>query len=150
MGILKDKLSQPEMRPRLIADCVTLVDQEVASKSGVTGFMIKGGYKAFTTIMPRMVENAVDVLLDEFLVVLDRHYDTYSKAVPDKKTPFESWAKARDVTIAEDLLKITDEIMNRSSKTAIKKIYSGMRKVAQRNVADAVPGIGRLVTKNLA
>ncbi len=149
MGILKEKFSPPEQRPLLIADCVKLVDSEVAAKSGVTGLMIKGGYKAFTTIMPRMVENAVDVLLDEFVVVLDRHYDTYLKAIPDKKTPFEAWAKNRDVTIADDLLKITDEIMNRSNKTAIKKIYSGMRKVAQKNVAEAVPGIGRLVMKNM-
>lgn len=147
MGILKDKLSQPERRPQIIADCVRLVDGEVASKSGVTGLMIKAGYKAFTTIMPRMVENAVDVLLDEFVVVLDRHYDAYLNAEPEKKTPFDSWAKKRDTVIADDLLKITDEIMNRSNKNAIKKIYSGMRKVAQRNVADAVPAIGRLVLK---
>jgi len=150
MGVLKDKLSQAERRPQLITDCVKLVDSEVASKSGVTGLMIKSGYKMFTTIMPRMVENAVDVLLDEFLVVLDRHYDAYLKAVPDQKTPFESWAKSRDSLIADDLLKITDDIMNRSNKTAIKKIYAGMRKVAQRNVAEAVPGIGRLVSKHMA
>jgi hypothetical protein len=148
MGILKDKLGVPEKRPTVIADCVKLVDDEVASKSGVTGLMIKGGYKAFTTIMPRMVENAVDVLLDEFIVVLDRHYEAYLKAVPDKKTSFGAWAKNRDSVIADDLLKITDAIMDRSNKTAIKKIYSGMRKVAQRNVAEAVPGIGRLVERH--
>jgi hypothetical protein len=149
MGILKDKLSQPEKRPQLVADCVKLIDGEVASKSGVTGLMIKAGYKAFTTIMPRMVENAVDVLLDEFVVVLDRHYDTYLKADPEKKTPFDSWAKRRDAVIADDLLKITDDIMNRSNKNAIKKIYSGMRKIAERNVADAVPAIGRLVCRQI-
>lgn len=148
MGILKDTLGKPEKRPQVVADCVRLVDGEVASKSGVTGLMIKAGYKAFTTIMPRMVENAVDVLLDEFVVVLDRHYDAYLKAEPEKRTPFDAFAKKRDAVIADDLLRITDDIMNRSSKHAIKKIYAGMRKVAERNVAEAVPGIGRLVMKH--
>ena len=147
MGVLKDYLSQPDKRPQIISDCAKLVDGEVAAKSGVTGLMIKGGYKAFKAIKPTMVENAVDHLLDDFAVVLDRHYETYLGADPGRRVPFDAWAKNRDAVIADDLLKVTDGIMERSNKVAIRKIYMGLRKVAQRNVAEAVPAVGRLAIK---
>jgi hypothetical protein len=150
MGILKERLSQPEKRPQVITDCAKLVDAEVAAKTGVTGLMIKGGYKAFKAIKPSIVENAVDHLLDDFAVVLDRHYDAYLAADPGKRVPFDAWAKNRDAVIADDLLKVTDGIMERSNKVAIRKIYTGMRKIAQRNVAEAVPAIGRLSMKHAA
>ena len=147
MGILKEKLSQPSSRPQIISDCVRLVDGEVAAKSGMTGLMIKGGYKAFKAIMPTIVENAVDHLLDDFAVVLDKHYESYIAADPGKRVPFDAWAKNRDAVIADDLLKVTDGIMERSNKVTIRKIYQSLRKIAQRNVAEAVPAIGRLAIK---
>ena len=51
--------------------------------------------------------------------------------------------RARD----DDLLGVTDAIIARSSKTALKKIYNGLRKIAERNVAQAVPAVGRLIDK---
>jgi len=147
MGVLKEKLSQPEKRPQIISDCAKLVDGEVAAKTGVTGLVIKGGYKTFKAIKPTIVENAVDHLLDDFAVVLDKHYETYVAADPGKRIPFDVWAKNRDAVIADDLLKVTDGIMERSNKAAIRRIYKGLRKVAQRNVAEAVPAIGRLAIK---
>ncbi|MDJ0762017.1 MAG: hypothetical protein QNJ97_03430 [Myxococcota bacterium] len=150
MGILKDKLMEDGIRPTLIADCVALVESEVASKKGVTGLMIKGGYKAFKAIKPKIVAEAVDHLLDDFVGVLDRHYDAYQEQHPDGSPPFDTYAVSRDTRIADDLLGITDDILNRSNKTALKKIYQGMRGVAERNVAQAVPGIGRLVQKHVA
>lgn len=150
MGVLKDKLSLPERRPQILDDCAKLVDAEVAAKSGVTGFMIKGGYKAFKAIKPTIVRDAADHLLDDFASVLDTHYELYLSADPSKRVPFDAWAKNRDAMIADDLLKVTDGIMERSSKTAIKKIYKGLRTVAQRNVAEAVPAIGRLSVKHVS
>jgi hypothetical protein len=150
MGILKDKLAVAEQRPQIISDCAKLVDAEVAAKTGVTGLMVKGGYRAFKAIKPTIVDNAVDHLLDDFAVVLDKHYETYLAADPGKRVPFDAWAKNRDAAIADDLLKVTDGIMDRSNKAAIRKIYQGLRKTAQRNVAEAVPAIGRLAMKHVA
>jgi hypothetical protein len=150
MGVLKDKLSVPERRPQIIEDCARLVDGEVAAKTGVTGIVIKTGYKAFKALKPTIVKEAVDHLLDDFATVLDRHHESYLAAEPERRTPFDAWAKKRDSVIADDLLKITDGMMDRSSKTAIKKIYKSLRNVAQRNVAEAVPAIGRLVIKHVA
>ena len=76
--------------------------------------------------------------------------DRTAETDPGKRTPFDAWAKNRDAVIADDLLKITDGMMDRSNKNAIKKIYKGLRNVAQRNVAEAVPAIGRLSIKHVS
>ncbi len=149
MGILKDIMLEPAKRPEIIKDCSRLVDSEVAAKRGLVGLMVKGGYKAFKAIKTGIVESAVDHLLDDFTVVLDKHYDKYLADEPSKVTSFDRWSQKRDAMMANDLLSVTDDIMDRSNKKALKKIYHGLRKVAQRNVAEAIPGVGRLVMKHM-
>jgi hypothetical protein len=149
MGIVKEKLLEETNRPKVVDDCARLVDGEVAAKRGVTGFMIKGGYKAFKALKPRIVHDAVEHLLDDFTGIIDDHYEEYLGQHEEQTVGFDAWAKRRDERIAEDLLGVTDRMMERSTKTAIKKIYKGLRGVAKRNVCDAVPAVGRLVIKHV-
>ena len=148
MGVLREKIADPGVREVVIKDCVNVVDGEVAAKKGVTGMMIKGGYRAFKTIKPGIVEEAVRHLLDDFSDVLDKKYEAYCQDEPDRDQTFEQWASRRDTQIADDLLGITDDIMNRTSKIALQKIYKGLRGVAQKNVSVAVPAVARLVMKH--
>ena len=145
MGVVKDRLLDEGARPAVISDCVRLIDQEVASKRGVGGVMIKGGYKAFKKFKPSIVKDAVEALLESFTEVLDGVYEDYQK--DDVSTPFDVWAGRRKSSIANSLLGITDSIMGETDKAAVKKIYGGMRKIGQKNVEEAVPGISRLVIK---
>ena len=149
MGIVVDKLLKEDVRPVVVDDCVQLVDDEVAAKKGLSGKMIRVGYKAFIKIKPGIVKKAVEHLLDDFAGVLDRHYEEYEKADPDRGEAFSAWAARRDSRIADDLLKITDDIIARSDKGAIKKIYKSLRGTAQRNVAEAVPRVGDLVARHV-
>ena len=150
MGVLQAKLTDDGARKLVIQDCVKVVDEEVAAKKGVTGLVIRGGYKTFKAIRPTIVEEAVVHLIDDFAEVLDRHYDEYQADEPDSGRSFEQWAQGRDARIADDMLGITDAIINRSNKTALKKIYGGLRTVAQKNVAQAIPAVARLVTKHVS
>lgn len=147
MGIVQDKLLQTDIRPSVIVDCAGLVDSEVAAKRGVTGIMIKGGYKAFKAIKPNIVEQAVDHLLDDFVAVLDKLHTEYSGDGSDATGGFDSWLTANRVRVADSLLGVTDNIMEQSKKQALKKIYSGLRGIAQKNVAEAVPNVGKLAVK---
>jgi hypothetical protein len=144
MGALTDRLLETGTRPKVVTDCVALVDGEVAAKKGVTGMVIKTGYKAFKALKPTIVKEAVEHLLDDFVKVIDGHYGEFAES---GGSSFERFAVSRDTRIANDLLGITDAIIDKSDKTALKKIYHGLRKVAERNVAQAVPAIGRLVDK---
>lgn len=145
MGVVKDRLLDEGVRREVISDCVKLIGTEVAAKKGVSGMMIKGGYKAFQKFKPSIVKDAVEALLESFTEVLDDVYEEYLEE--DGKTPFDKWAVRKKSSIANAMLGITDSIIGDSDKPAIKKIYSGMRKIAQKNVEEAVPGISRLVMK---
>lgn len=149
MGILMETLLAEGTRPKVVSDCVQLVDEEVKAKKGLTGKMIQMGYKAFTALKPGIVRAATEHLLDDFARVLDGHYESWLAGDPAKAEPFAAWARKRDSRIADDLLKVTDEIIARSDKRVIRKIYDGLRGTAQRNVAEAVPAVGRLVARHL-
>ena len=146
MGALKDKLLEPGKRPDVVADCVQLVDNEVNAKKGVSGMVIKTGYKAFKALRPNIVKEAVDHLLDQFVEKLEKHYDACLAA---NAASFETYATPRDKEIANDLLGVTDAIIAKSDKSALKKIYGGLRKVAEKNVAQAVPGTARVIDKHM-
>ena len=146
MGALKDKLLEPGKRPDVVADCVQLVDNEVNAKKGVGGMVIKTGYKAFKALRPNIVKEAVDHLLDNFVGILEKHYEI---CVAEGAASFESYAIPRDKIIANDLLSITDAIIAKSDKSALRKIYNGLRKVAEKNVAQAVPGTARVIDKHM-
>lgn len=149
MGVLKDRLSSDDFRSTIVMDCVNLVDSEVNSKKGVTGMVIKGGYKAFKALKPGIVKLAVEHLLDDFVGVVEPHYEAYLAADPDKKSSFETFANSRATMIANDMLGITDAMLAGAKSRALAKIYKSMRKVAERNVAEAVPGMARVVQKNI-
>jgi hypothetical protein len=144
MGVLKDRLLEKDTRPKVVNDCVVLVDNEVASKKGITGMMVKTGYKAFKALKPTIVKEAVEHLLDDFVAVMDGHYHQFTES---GEPTFESWAVPKDQRIANDLLGVTDAIIDRSDKRALQKIYRGLRKIAERNVAQAVPAVSRLVDR---
>jgi len=145
MGVVKDRLLDDNARPSVISDCVQLIDAEVASKRGVGGVMIKGGYKAFKKFKPSIVKDAVEALLESFTEVLDGVYEEYVSE--GTNTSFDSWANRRRSSVADSLLGITDTIIGGTDKVAVRKMYGGMRKIAKKNVEEAVPGIARLVIK---
>jgi hypothetical protein len=145
MGVVKDRLLDDDARPSVISDCVQLIDAEVASKRGIGGVMIKGGYKAFKKFKPSIVKDAVEALLESFTEVLDGVYEEYLSE--GAKTSFDSWATRRKSSVAGSLLGITDTIIDGTDKVAVRKMYGGMRKIAKKNVEEAVPGIARLVIK---
>jgi hypothetical protein len=145
MGVVKDRLLDDNARPSVISDCVQLIDAEVASKRGVGGVMIKGGYKAFKKFKPSIVKDAVEALLESFTEALDGVYEEYLSE--GTNASFDSWANRRRSSVAGSLLGITDNIIGGTDKVAVKKMYGGMRKIAKKNVEEAVPGIARLVIK---
>ena len=49
MATLQDVLLTPENKPHVIDDCLTLIDQEVKGKSGISGTAVKLAYKTANT-----------------------------------------------------------------------------------------------------
>jgi hypothetical protein len=143
MSTLNDILLAPGNRPKVVVDCVRLIDEEVDSKGGLTGLAVKGAYALVKAVKPGFVSEAVDNMIDDFVKRLDPFY----AAAQAKNEPIGPSLNARAGEVAEALLAISDERAQRAKNNTLKKAYEKMRPTGKKHVEAAVPRIGRLVAK---
>lgn len=143
MGALQDKLLAPGVRAQVVADCVRVIEEEVASKGGLTGMAIKGAYAMVKAIGPSIVRDTMDGLLNDFTGRLEPTYDEFKKA---GSGTLQAYMGARAPQVANALLGITDDRAKRASGT-LKKAYEKLRPTGQKHVEEAVPRIGGLLQK---
>jgi len=141
---LADVMLDEGKRPQVVRDCTVFLDDEVAAKSGISGFAIKGGYKVVKKLKPGMIAEAFDSLLDDFVGRLEPFFAESQGA----GARFAEFARPRAGEIAEALLGITDDRSRGAKNKVLLKTYQKLRPFAKKNVEQAVPGIGRLVDKH--
>lgn len=142
MADLNERLAETD-RDVVIRDSVRLIDSEVASKSGMTGLALKGGYAVVKKLRNgRMIEKAVDHLLDDFTGALDPLYQDFLGSDDDK---FERFLRAHIPAAADAMLGITDNRIKEAENKVIIKTYEKLRPTAKKHVEDALPGVGRLI-----
>lgn len=146
MADLKARLAETD-RDIVIRDSVHLIDDEVARKSGVTGLALKGGYKVVKKLRGgRMIEDAVDYLIDDFTDALDPMYQEYLESA--EYHTFEGYLNTRASTAADALLGITDAKAERAENKILIKTYQKLRGQAEKHVVEALPGLGRLIDEH--
>lgn len=144
MPSLLQTLGAPPKRQAVIADCQALIDSEVDSKGGLTGFAIKGAYKLVKGFKPGFVREVVDALLDDFCRKLQPVVDEARGA----GRPAGAYLAEHRGRAADALLSITDERARRSRHAVVKGAYDKLRPMAKRHVEEAVPRVGALVEKH--
>lgn len=147
MGALADKLCVAPKRPAVVADCVALIDAEVAAKGGISGLAIKGGYAVVKAMKPGMIPNAMNNLLDEFLAAMEDSWAEFQAHGQGRS--LESYLAPKKREVANRLLAITDRRRDRVDNEALKKAYNKLRGYAQDNVEAAVPAVARLVERHM-
>ena len=145
MGALKDKMLAPGVRANVLADCVQVIEEEVAGKGGITGLAIKGAYKMVKAVGPNIVREAMDGLLNDFTGRLEPFFDEWQQK--GAGTPLGSYLSSRSGQVANALLGITDDRAKRASGT-LKKAYETLRPTGQKHVEEAVPRIARVLEKH--
>lgn len=144
MARLAEILTQPDVRPKVVQACASLIDAEVATKSGIAGLAVKAGYKLVKTIKPSMIPDVVDKLLPEFAEAMQPFYDESSRDVAARGvTPAEAFAArlGQDpARAAAALLTVTDRRAEKASGP-LKKTYSRLRDTAGTHVEAAIPGL---------
>ncbi|CAM2772645.1 hypothetical protein SAXI111661_00430 [Saccharomonospora xinjiangensis] len=143
---LKEILLDSSRRPTVVADLQTLIDEEVAAKSGVSGTVIKTGYAAVKKIKPGIIGAAVESLLDEFVAALEPIYADFRAS---GASDFGSYLPTRP-DAADALLSVTDARAERSDRESIKKVYGKLRPKGKDNVEEALPRLGKLIDKHAA
>ena len=143
MATLKDILLVPANRPKVIADCTKLIDEEVDSKGGLTGLAIKGAYALVKAVKPGFIADALDGMLDDFAMKLEPFWvDAQAK-----NEPVGALMNARAPQVADALLSISDDRAARAKNATAKKAYEKLRPTGKKHVEAAVPRLGRMIAK---
>ena len=143
---LKDIMLQPNKRPQVLTECEQLLDEEVASKGGLTGLAVKGAFAMVKAVKPGIIRESLEGLLDDFVGRLDPFYAAYrdnngGKALPD-------YFVSRQSEIADALLGITDARAQRAKNATLKKAYEKLRPQGKKHVEEALPRLARLIERH--
>lgn len=139
MTSLPALLTDPVRRPRAVEALAGVVQDEVQSRTGISGIALKTAYKAVTAIKSDIVFKAVDYMLPDFAQALDPFWTARSGQ------PFGTYLTSRSAEAAEALLGVTDQRAANPDHAALAKIYNGIRPKAQGMVASALPRLGAAV-----
>jgi hypothetical protein len=143
MPTLKEILLVPGNRPKVIADCATLVQEEVDSKGGLSGLAIKAAYAVVKAVKPGFITEAIDHMLEDFVDKLEPFWADAQA----KNEPVGALMNARAGQVADALLSISDARAARAKNQGVKKAYEKLRPTGKKNVEAAVPRLGRLIAK---
>ena len=140
---LSDAIHDQTKKPAIIKDCCTLVDEEVAAKSGLSGFAVKAGYAAVKGIKPGFIAEVVEKLMPEFAGAIDAIWEEGKK----ESDPVASFTKNKS-RVADALLSVTDAKSKNAKSSVVRGTYDKLRGSAKKNVEEAVPRLGRLLLKH--
>ncbi|MET4049657.1 hypothetical protein BJD99_14025 [Rhodococcus sp. 1163] len=144
VAALKESLLDESKRDVVVRDVLALIDAEVSDKKGASGLAVKGGYGAVKKVGPSYIERAVEQLWPEFVDKLEPLWQSYNAAPVGS---FSDYLVANSDQASDALLAVTDERIDETDKSVVKKFYGSLRGSAKKNVAEALPRVGDLVTK---
>ena len=132
MKSMIEVVAEAAARRDVVGDVSRLIDDEVGKKSGLTGMA--------------MIPRTVDGLLDEFCGAIEPLHAEYRDA--DASGSFASFLQGRSNDAVNALLSITDGRAQRTRHKVLKKTYQKLRPMAEKNVVEALPGVGRVIDRH--
>jgi hypothetical protein len=144
---LQQAMLTPETAPKMIADCFSLLEQEVGELSGVSGTAVKIAYKTVNTFMPGHVRFMVESLLPDMVGKLEPFWTDFQESGGGE---FGDYLAKRAGEVSQALLSVTDARAVASGRPVIIKAYGSVRSSAAKHVESALPRVGELVQKYAA
>ncbi len=141
---LQQVLLAPDIQPQVMADCYTLLGQEISDKSGFSGTAVKLAYKTVNTFMPGHVEHMVGVLFPQLVDALEPFWADFSTS---GGSVFGDYLAKRGDEVSHALLAVTDARAANSGRPTVIKAYKSVRGNAVKHIETALPRVGDLVQK---
>ena len=141
---LQEILLAPDTQPQVMADCYTLIEQELSDKSGLSGTAVKLAYKTVNAFMPGHVRHMVGVLLPDMVGQLEPFWVDFRAS---GSFGFGDYLAKRSDEVSQALLSVTDARAAASSRPTVIKAYGSVRGSAVKHVKAALPRVGDLVAK---
>lgn len=139
---LSDEILNPNNKTLIVKDFCTMIDEQVASKSGISGIGIKTAFSGLNKIKPGYISGVVDQILSPCLTALD---PIWTEGVQQGK-PVQ-YLKDNSSRTAEALLGVTDEKVKNTKRETVRGIYNNLRSSAKKHVEDAVPKLADIIGK---
>lgn len=136
-------------RPAILTDCERVIEEEVASKTGLAGLAIKTAYKVVQKVKPGIVREAMDNLLDDFVERLEPFYAQHRDASGKGPEGFDAYLQRHATEVADALLGITDDRARKAQNATLKGAYEKLRPQAKKHVSEAIPRVSRMLMKHL-
>lgn len=141
---LQQLLLTPDTRPKVIADCHTLIEQEIKDKSGISGAAVKLAYKTVSSFAPGYYGSMVEELVPHMVDKLEPYWADFSAS---GSSEFGDYLVKHGPEVSDALLSVTDDVAAQSDKPIILKAYRSVRGSAAKNVEAALPRLGEMVQK---
>jgi hypothetical protein len=141
---LQEMLLTPAVQPQVVADTQALVDQELASKSGLSATGIKVAYKGITAFAPGYYQNIISVLLPGWVGALEPYWADFTATGGSE---FGDYLAKRPEEVSEALLAVTDAKGRESSRPTVVKLYNAVRGSATKHIEAALPNLGAMVQR---
>lgn len=139
------KLLSPNIFPELVKELSIVVEHEVDKKTGISGLLIKGGFKTIKTIMPNMIEKSIHDLLPDFIKAFEPIYQEFEAS--SLSNDLIAYMTLHQKKIADALLSVTDAKANVGKHKLLVEVYKKLRPIAQDQVASALPAVAKIFAK---
>ena len=141
---LKQLTENPSTRATLIEQISKLIDNEIATKKGLSGLLAKSSYKALRTIKPTIIYDVLDMLLDDFAQVL-----TPLCAECTTQSAWKSHFKTQAHTLSKALLHVVDTRAEHAHHESLKTLYKSVRGQGLVHVEAAMPKLGAVLAEHV-
>ncbi|BAZ05198.1 DUF6918 family protein [Calothrix sp. NIES-3974] len=140
---LADALNDPNKKQMIVDDCMKLIDELVASQSGLGGMGLKASYAAVNGVKPGYVAGALGRLLPEALPALDPIWNQGLQAGDPVAYLTENSSEAADA-----LLVVTDKRIENAQNGVVKGTYGKLRNSAKKYVQQIIPGLAQSIANH--
>ena len=147
MATLQEMLLTPDVKPKVLNDCETLIEQELSEKSGVSGNAVKLAHKVVTSLAPGYYRKMLTDLVPQMVTKLEPFW---ADSGATGGSGFGDYLAKRGEEVAEALLSVTDEAAESSERPAVLKAYRSVRGNAGKHVEAALPRLGDMILKYTA
>jgi hypothetical protein len=144
---LHEILLTPDTEPSVVADCLTLIEQEVKGKSGISGAAVKVAYKTAKTVAKGYLQSTVESLLPDLVTHLEPYWADFAAS---GAAGFGDYLVKRGEEVSEALLSVSDARAEMSDRPVIIRAYGTVRGGAAKHITAALPNVGALVEKYAA
>lgn len=137
---LNSSIQDPETQTKVAEECAQVIDDQVATKKGISGLAIKAAYRALKGLGPGYIPRALKGLLPQALDAMDPMWEEGRQA----GDPVAYLSQNRSQT-ADVLLSVTDTKISRAKNKVVIAAYKQVRKSVKGDVEEAVPGLAQII-----